>query len=437
MNSKTSVAGCIAFLIFVTTSSAQNDNLSNLSPEWVRSGARNAAFDAADAVVYNPGGVSRLKSGFHLGVGNQSLFRKPKHEYNYGAGPLKYEQDGNDLLLPSIYASYNKNKWAVFGALYIAGGGGATANFSKGSISTDLMTLLAAYNLAPTGNDSTYGKNASLKATSAYITPTLGFSYSVNETFSFGISARYFIARNKINTKVTIGDITGTYPDIPLEVDIEQKASGADAIFGIDIKPSNKLNFSLRYEMKTKLDFETIQHKDNIGLTTDGEKNRRDFPAVLGFGSAYSFSEKFKVLADFNYSFQTSADWDSTTVLGIRKPLSPLAGKGYNYGIALEYKINPKILVCLGMASANIKFSDQAGYYTILGAFETIPDNNITLHAGAGYNITDKTRINLGFLNAFYKTDKKIKALNYYPLDVDVTVNNTIQVVALGVDFLF
>ena len=54
---------------------AQHDNLSNLSAEWVRTPARNAATDANDIIVYNPAGLVRLNNGFHINLGNQSLFR--------------------------------------------------------------------------------------------------------------------------------------------------------------------------------------------------------------------------------------------------------------------------------------------------------------------------------------------------------------------------
>ena len=50
---------------------AQHDNLSNLSAEWVRTPARNAATDASDIVVYNPAGLVKLNNGFHINLGNQ------------------------------------------------------------------------------------------------------------------------------------------------------------------------------------------------------------------------------------------------------------------------------------------------------------------------------------------------------------------------------
>ena len=99
----------IAFL----TSNAQHDNLSNLSAEWVRTSARNAALDAGDIVVYNPAGIVRTDEGFQLNIGNQSLFRKPSHTYDFGfgAGEQTFTQESADMFLPNFYASYNRNQF--------------------------------------------------------------------------------------------------------------------------------------------------------------------------------------------------------------------------------------------------------------------------------------------------------------------------------------
>ena len=69
---------CVAFNL-----QAQMDNLSNLSAEWMRTGARNAATSGTDIVAYNPAGLTQLENGFHVNLSNQSLFRKPTHSYEY------------------------------------------------------------------------------------------------------------------------------------------------------------------------------------------------------------------------------------------------------------------------------------------------------------------------------------------------------------------
>ncbi len=125
---------------------AQMDNLTNLSVEWMRMPARNAASDSTDIVVYNPAALVRLGEGFHFNLGNQSLLRKPSHTYDFGlgAGARTFSQDGIDAFLPNFYAAYSKDKWALYGGLYISGGG-AVADYPHGSISTDLISMMVLY----------------------------------------------------------------------------------------------------------------------------------------------------------------------------------------------------------------------------------------------------------------------------------------------------
>jgi len=62
-----------AFVAFPFVTNAQMDNLANMSAKWVRMNARNAAFDGADIVNYNPAGLVKLSDGFHFSLNNQSL----------------------------------------------------------------------------------------------------------------------------------------------------------------------------------------------------------------------------------------------------------------------------------------------------------------------------------------------------------------------------
>jgi long-chain fatty acid transport protein len=432
--------------IFISSANAQIDNLTNLSPEWIRSGARNAAIDDADIVAYNPGGVSRLKPGFHVNVGNQFFFRKPSHEYSFdytgtgaGAQTYNYKQDGNDLVIPNIYMSYNKDKWAVFGGLNIVSGGGE-ANYPKGSINTDLIAAGTVPNFdAIFKTDYTSAKNAYLKASSFSVAYGIGGSYLVNDKFSFGIVIRDVMAKNKTEAGLTLTGSPSGIPDQPLLLKTENTASGIGVVAGVDVKPCEKLNIAVRYESKVKLDLKTKQIQDDLHFTTDGEKNRRDLPAVAGLGIAYSCNDKFKILFDFNYYFQKQADWDTTYLYGddqLPYPVktSELAGDAAEYGLAFEYSFSPKFLVSLGGTYTMFNFKDQDGYYTNVGAFEVGSNDNFTIDAGFAYNVTEKIKINLGFLKAMYST-QKIKELNLE--GIDVTTKNNITSIALGVDFLF
>jgi long-chain fatty acid transport protein len=430
-----------ATLLIGLRSSAQIDNLTNCSAEWVRSGTRNAATDAADIMVYNPGGVSRLSQGLHINVGNQSFFRDPQHSYNfdYGMGTTNYNyhQVGNDMLVPNIYVSYNKNNWAIFGGEYIAGGG-ATANFPTGSISTDMVTAQTIEYVDGTdGGTYTNGKNAYLKASSAYYASILGGSYKLNDMISFGLFGRFIVAQNTTQAGVTLTDATGVSPDMPMVLDANYNAYGMGVVGGVDIKPTNKLNLSVRYESQTKLDFKTQTVTDDFGLTTNGQMNRRDLPGVLGFGASYAFTDKFSMMADYNYYFQTMADWGTSNVEGVSEQTSKLAGNASTYAISGEYKICPKLLVSLGGVYSMFSYTNEAGYFTNMGAFEVLPVNNFAICTGLGINVTEKIRINAGFLHAFYAKNQMIQAYNLAPATVNVTVNNSISALSLGADFTF
>lgn len=131
------IALCLLSTVFAVNADAQMDNLANLSAEWVRLSNRNAATDAVDIVVYNPAGLVDLSDGFHLNVSNQFLFRKPEHTFTdpLGTGTLSYEQDSPDWWLPNLYSAYTKDKWSVYGGIYLPGAS-ATIDYPDGSFTT-------------------------------------------------------------------------------------------------------------------------------------------------------------------------------------------------------------------------------------------------------------------------------------------------------------
>ncbi len=108
---------------------------------------------------------------------------------------------------------------------------------------------------------------------------------------------------------LTLADSPLAYPDQALAFDSKDKAAGLGFVLGLHYAASPKLDLAAHYESKVKLDFETTVNKDDIGLALDGAKSRRDLPAVLYLGAGYRWSAKLEMLVDFNYYFQSAADW--------------------------------------------------------------------------------------------------------------------------------
>jgi len=65
-------------------------------------------------------------------------------------------------------------------------------------------------------------------------------------------------------------------PDYDMTIDYKSNATGIGCIFGIDYKPTDKLNVAIHYETRVKLEFEADDNKGTYQLESDGTKSRRD-----------------------------------------------------------------------------------------------------------------------------------------------------------------
>ena len=421
------VVAAAALSLLCAPLAAQMDNLTNLSVEWMRMPARNAASDSTDIVVYNPAALVRLAEGFHLNIGNQSLMRKPSHTYDFGfgAGERSFSQDGIDAFLPNFYAAFTRDKWALYGGVYISGGG-AVVDYPEGSISTDLVALMVQMSPVldesgqPTGysyGDIYPGTRQYLKASSYYLTGTLGGAYAFTDALSASLGIRYISAVNKTKMGLTLTDSPLDYPDQPLAFDSQDKADGLGIVLGMHFAATPKLDLSAHYESKVKLDFETTVNKDEFGLARDGETFRRDLPAVLYLGAGYRWSEKLQMLVDFNYYFQTAAKWSLILPEGGEASWSDLAGDCYAAGFGLEYRLTERLRLSAGTVFTKFLFKDKEAYYERLGEFEAPKGDNWNSGIGLAYKACPRLTLNLA-LGATLWQDEEIARLVILPQTV-------------------
>ncbi len=427
------MAFCFAGLATSVNLNAQIDNLSNLSAEWIRSGARNASLNSGDAVVYNPAGLSQFSEGWHLGIGNQMFFRNPSHTYDLGYGPVTHRQQGNDWLVPNLYAAYRKGKITGFGGVCIAGGG-ATAHYPQGSINTTLISLQA---LMLSQDAYQNWHSAYFKATSYYLSPLAGISYALNDNLSLSASVRFIQAQNKIEAGTTLTQSPVDLPDLPLTLHTKSNAAGTGIVIGLNHMFNEKANVMIRYESRVKLNFRNNTMHDDLGLFPDGEKTARDLPAVLATGAGIQVSDKVRLQAEYNHYFQSKADWGTTLTENGEMPVATLAGDASAFGLSAEYQLSGKLMLSAGMAYTQMHFSDKAGYYTIGGAFETVPGNNLSLNTGFCYSVTHKVRLNFGVAKIYWKKNESILIKNLLPAEIPAVVNNGMTAAGIGINFSF
>ena len=421
-------------LLAVLTVQAQHDNLVNLSAEWIRTPARNAATDAGDAVVYNPAGLVKLENGFRINIGNQSMFRKPSHTFDMGMGmgEQTYTQEGNDLFLPNLYMTWKKGRFALFSGMFIAGGG-ATANYPNGSFNTELIGLQSL--MAAQGAYGMYTEQM-LKASSFYLPTTLGGSYAINEQISFSVAGRFLNGTNRTRAGLTLTASPFQLPDTRLELNTRETASGFGGVFAVMVQANPKLRFTGRYETAVKMEFETETNTDDFGITADGSTSRRDLPGVVALGVAYAATPKVVLYGDVNHYMQSAADWGSSTPVTLNTNYATLAGDATSYTTAATFQTGEKLLLSIGGGYTNFRYNRRDDYFTKAGAFETAPDDNFNLNAGMSYRVSPSVTMTLAYMHTFYK-EQEIKGLMAQPLDVTVRTQNSLHALAVGVDLKF
>ncbi len=416
-------------ILIVSSVFAQMDNLSNMSAKWVSSNTRNAATDEADIVNYNPAGVVRLSDGIHINLSNQTMFRKPEHTFDLGAGEQTYGQDGTDAFLPNLYLAYKKTNWSVASGVYISGGG-ATANYPRGSINTNLLGYQILAYLNPSTGAGYKLTDQFLKASSYYLTVPVQFAYSISDQLSFAVGGRYIRGINNTEAGITLGNSAVGAPNTSIGVDYKENATGFNGVFGVFYQPTKKLGISLHYESRAKLNFEATDNKGSYVITDDGTKNRRDLPAVLCTGASYRLTDKLTAAADFNYYFQKNANWGSINYGATNIDAAKAAGNCYTAGLGFSFQATKMLELNTGCKYTRFMYDNQVAYYSKMGLFEVVKYNNLNIGLGASYNLSKNLKIDLGGARTFWK-DQEIYSNTAGTL---VSVKDKGYVFAIGID---
>jgi long-subunit fatty acid transport protein len=247
----------------------------------------------------------------------------------------------------------------------------------------------------------------------------IGGAYAVTEAFSASIGLRYINAVNTMKTGFTLTDPLLILPDLPLALDGKDKASGLGWVLGVHIAATPRLDLSAHYESKVKLDFETTVNQDDIGLGTPGAKSRRDLPAALYLGAGYRWTPRLQMLVDFNYWFQTAADWDTTTVNEVETNWADLAGDCYAAGIGFAYELNDRLKLSAGTVFTNFLFKDRDQYFSRVGEVEAPKGDNWNCGIGLAYKACARMTLNLALGGTFWKK-QTIASEFVFPYTVEV-----------------
>ena len=464
----------------------------NQSASYARMHVRDASTEA-DAVYYNPAGLTFMPEGLFISINNQSIFqtRKVTNDYTY-LNAEEFDGKASAPLFPGVYAGYKTGDF-VFSLGFNPVGGGGSAEWEKGLPSFQLPIADLVPSLGGPANAS-YSTDIFFEGTSVYWGIQGGVSYKICDMISAFLGVRYNIAQNTYsghmqNTTITMqlpapysgpadlflkgvaaqyraaeaqyraaglidsaikydGLATGYENSAKLlgdqEAEVEQTGSGITPIIGFNFNLlDNTLNIGLKYEMNTGLKLKNKTTKDlatkyNIMLSgTD----------IVTVDSTTQFPDGEEKNADIPALLSVGASYKITKELAVSAGFhyyfdqnanwdglqDSLDGNSYEVGLGLEYALSDDLLVSAGY----LKSGNGCGnaYQTDLN--HTLVSNSFAV--GGKYKLMDQLALNIGFIYTMYvdgdKENSRFDPLQQKLVDANYTFSKTSTLFAIGFDY--
>jgi long-chain fatty acid transport protein len=428
-------AGILGIFFTSNILGASIDHVQSLSLEYNANPAQQGAISAGSSPYYNPAGLMQIENGTYLGMGLQYAIGEEKMEY---AGK-EYKAD---LLEPipniSLVAKNDDRAWYwTMGGI----GGGGDLEYEDGVAGIGFLTDLEVAKISPvTSVNGNYAEGSN-----RYFQSTLGRAWFLTDKVSVSAAGRVVYGMRSLVSEADLTLMTGETESISL--DSERTAWGYGGQFGLNYKATEKLNIGMRYDTRVMLEFEADADEKYVnsllGSTfdfllgdgdgyfgvsdfyseyADGEKSRRDLPAMAAIGASYNVTDVWTVYLGGNYYFNKDSDMDRE---------SDEANSNYDNGWELaagsEYWMNEKWAWLVGIN------------YAYTGAPEETYDdveyalNSLMVGTGVKYRHSETTEWIFSVSNYWYEGNEGIYSSEYEGVTENQNYDKSILAVGVGV----
>ena len=426
--------------------------------------ARGASMDI-DAAYSNPAGLAWGHEGWQLSLNFQKPWQNRDIKYN----GTKYEGVASAPIVPALFASYKKDRWAVSTMIGIVGSGGYVEyddgvpmfNVLLGSTITQMTQGLnqATGGVAPVVTPD--GFDSEMKGKQYIYGGQLNFTYKILDCLSaaVGLRANYYDGYYRGHVKANhsaIGNLAS------LSLDVDQKGWGFTPIISVSYH-QGPLTLAARYEFRTKISTENetnslsatlnseqlieaplvklvaakalpaeqaagmaaqIKQTVSSGLAAytapyeDGAKTRYDMPAMLSVAAGYEFTPRLRATVEYHFF-----DDKNAKMAGDRQ--EELTHGTHEFLAGVEYDINERFTVSCGGQRTDYGLSDGYQQNTSFAC------DSWSVGLGGAWNITEKVRLNAGYFITIYSDYDKQASYG------QETYSRTNNVVGIGLDYKF
>ena len=418
--------------------------------------ARGATFDI-DAAYSNPAGLAWGYDGLQMSLNFQKPFQNrdiettfPLLQPMYGSQTHKFEGKASAPIVPALFASYKKDRWALSTMIGIVGSGGFV-KYDEGVPMFNVMlgSMLAAKGVTP----DQYKIDSEMKGKQYIYGGQLNFTYRLLDCLSAAVGLRanyydgYYQGHVVADQHPLLGDLAA------LRLDVDQRGWGFTPLVSVDFH-KGPLTVAARYEFRTKVETEnetnlleaglgaklqqTLMVTDpatlqaiatSLGSKTapyqDGVKTRYDMPALLTFAVGYELTPSLRAAAEYHFFDDTHAKMS-----GDRQ--KELSGGTNEFLLGVEYDINDRITVSCGGQRTDYGLSDTYQQNTSFAC------DSYSVGLGGAIKLTEKMRLNLSYFCTIY-SDYKVESTSYLGTGTPGTdvYSRTNNVFGIGLDYKF
>lgn len=364
--------GALLLVASMNVMGASIDHIQNYTPEYNANPAQQGAINPGTSQYYNPAGLMQIENGRYFQIGAQLATGKEEMKYQGS----DYSADLMDVVPNMSFIDKNDERavyWTIGG---LAGGG--ELKYDDGvpgiAVMEPIIGSLPGINSAKLTENYAEGSNA-------YIQSTLGRAWFVTDKLSMSAAGRVVYGSRTLKGNFA-GDIKGPLTggktaSVDGDIDSERTAWGFGGVFGLNYKATERLNLAMRYDTRVQMQFEAdaSENKANLGALgelgfsdffpqyADGNKSRRDLPAILALGASYKVTDDWTTFVGGNYYFNKDAKMDRDYTHGHYD-------NGYEVSLGSEYWINKKVAWLLG-ANYAVTGADEATYSDIEYALDS------------------------------------------------------------------
>ena len=430
--------------------------------------ARGASFDI-DATFSNPAGLVWGHEGWQVSLNFQKPWQYRDIELTANNKSTLYEGKASAPIVPALFASYKKDRWAVSAMLGIVGSGGFVeykdgVPMFNALLGNTITTLTQGLNTATNGFAPVVSPDqfdSSMKGKQYIYGGQVNFSYKITDCFAAAVGMRvnyydgYYRGHVKANHS-TIGNLAS------LSLDVDQKGWGFTPIVSLAFH-KGPLTLTARYEFRTKINTKNetnslsatlnspeliekplvqlvqanvipaeqaaamaanIKNQVEQGLAIhtapyeDGAHTRYDMPALLSVAAGYEFTPKLRATVEYHF-------FDDKNAKMANDRQEKLTHGTHEILAGIEYDINDKFTISCGGQRTDYGLSDEYQQNTSFAC------DSYSIGLGGAWNITEKVRLNAGYFISLYSDYKK---QTDYGLE---TYSRTNNVIGIGVDYKF